>query len=105
MTVNKRLTYKQGIDGYEDVGLRPGVTVGDAICKLADLEERNVENRVLDLPAVSEQEYQLFVEGLEDYFKEADQEDTSVGIFGMTYGEKMLANALMKFLKDGIKNE
>lgn len=39
VTSNTRLTYKQGIDGYEDVGLRPGVTVGEAICKLADLEE------------------------------------------------------------------
>lgn len=37
----KRLTWKRSIDGCEDVGLCDGVTVGDAICKLADLEERN----------------------------------------------------------------
>ena len=34
-----RLTYKQSIDGYTDVGLNPGVTVEEAICKLADLED------------------------------------------------------------------
>ena len=38
--MEKRLTWKQSVDGHEDVGLRPGVTVGEAICKLADLEER-----------------------------------------------------------------
>jgi hypothetical protein len=41
MANEKRLTWKQSIDGYTDVGLREGVTVGDAICKLADLEERD----------------------------------------------------------------
>ncbi len=44
MSRDKRLTYKQGIDGYGDVGLRPGVTVGEAICKLADLEEQCAKN-------------------------------------------------------------
>ena len=38
--MEKRMTWKQSIDGHEDVGLRPGVTVGEAICKLADLEGR-----------------------------------------------------------------
>ena len=41
MANEKRLTWKQSIDGYTDVGLRDGVTVGEAICKLADLEERD----------------------------------------------------------------
>lgn len=41
MANEKRLTWKRSIDGYEDVGLREGVTVGEAICKLADLEERD----------------------------------------------------------------
>lgn len=36
---NKRLTYKQSIDGYTDVGLCEGVTIDEAICKLADYEE------------------------------------------------------------------
>lgn len=35
---NKRLTWKRCLDGYEDVGLRNGVTVGEAMCKLADYE-------------------------------------------------------------------
>ena len=34
-----RLTYKQSIDGYTDVGMNPGVTIDEAVCKLADLED------------------------------------------------------------------
>ena len=37
----KRLTWKSSIDGFEDVGLNEGVTLGEAICKLADLEQRD----------------------------------------------------------------
>ena len=37
-----RLTYKQSIDGYTDVGLCEGVTIDEAICKLADYEEADV---------------------------------------------------------------
>lgn len=33
-----RLTWKRDLDGATDVGLRDGVTVGDAICRLADIE-------------------------------------------------------------------
>lgn len=33
-----RLTWKCDLDGMTDVGLRDGVTVGDAICRLADIE-------------------------------------------------------------------
>lgn len=40
MADEKRLTWKRSLDGYEDVGLREGVTVSEAICKLADLEEK-----------------------------------------------------------------
>ena len=40
MANEKRLTWKRSLAGFEDVGLRDGVTVGEAICKLADLEER-----------------------------------------------------------------
>lgn len=38
-TKGKRLTYKQSIDGYTDVGLCEGVTIDEAICKLADMED------------------------------------------------------------------
>ncbi len=33
-----RLTYESNIDGVADVGLKNGVTVGDAVCRLADYE-------------------------------------------------------------------
>ncbi len=46
MANEKRLTWKRNIDGFEDVGLCDGVTVGDAICKLADLEERETVEEV-----------------------------------------------------------
>ena len=39
----KRLTSKSSYDGYEDVRLCPGVTVGDAICQLADYEDTGLE--------------------------------------------------------------
>lgn len=35
----KRLTAKSGYAGYEDVCLYPGVTVGEAVCQLADYED------------------------------------------------------------------
>lgn len=41
--LNKRLTWKRSVDGYTDVGLRKGVTVYEAICKLADYEEAEAE--------------------------------------------------------------
>lgn len=40
MANEKRLTWKRSLDGCEDVGLCEGVTIAEAICKLADLEER-----------------------------------------------------------------
>ena len=42
MANEKRLTWKRSLDGFEDVGLRDGVTVGEAICKLAELEDKDV---------------------------------------------------------------
>ena len=38
-----RLTWRSDIDGCSDVGLRKGVTVGDAICKLADYEAKGID--------------------------------------------------------------
>jgi hypothetical protein len=34
----KRCTYKASCDGHEDVGLRDGVTISEAMCQLADIE-------------------------------------------------------------------
>ena len=64
-----------------------------------------VHDRLFNLPNVSNRDYQDFVDGLEDYFKEAAFDDRSVGIFGMTEGETLLANALMEFLKFGAKRD
>lgn len=39
----ERLTWKRDLDGYTDMGLRDGVSVGDAICRLADYEDTGLE--------------------------------------------------------------
>lgn len=39
MAKEKRLTWKRSLDGHLDIGLREGVTVAEAICKLAHYEE------------------------------------------------------------------
>ena len=39
----ERTTWKRGLDGMEDIGLRDGVTVGDAVCRLADYEDTGLE--------------------------------------------------------------
>ena len=45
-----RLTWKLCMDGFEDVALNDGVTVGEAICQLADYEDTGLTpNEVLEL--------------------------------------------------------
>lgn len=39
----ERLTWICRADGYDDVGLRDGVTIGDAICRLAAYEDTGLE--------------------------------------------------------------
>ena len=39
MKSNDRYTWRSCIDGYTDTGLYDGITVGDAVCQLADYED------------------------------------------------------------------
>lgn len=39
----ERLTWKRNLDGFEDVGLRDSVTVGDAVCRLSAYEDTGLE--------------------------------------------------------------
>lgn len=39
----ERKTWRLSVDGYDDVGLRDGVSVGDAICDLAAYEDTGME--------------------------------------------------------------
>ncbi len=39
----ERLTWERSLDGFTDVGLRDGVTEGDAICRLAAYERTGLE--------------------------------------------------------------
>lgn len=45
----ERLTWKRDLDGYTDVGLRDGVSVGDAISRLADYEDAIPFDRAQEL--------------------------------------------------------
>lgn len=80
-------------------GLTALFQIGDAImdCPTVDAVEL-ARDRLFNLQNVSGRDYQDFVDGLHDYFVEAAFEDRSVGIFGMSEGETLLANALMDFL-------
>lgn len=51
MVLNKsRLTWQACCDGYEDVALKNGVTVGEAICQLCDYENTGLTPKgVLEL--------------------------------------------------------
>lgn len=62
-----RLTYTRSLDGYEDVGLRDGVTVGDAICRLAAYENTGLLPE--EVKALKEQAQQ---KKWCDYCKDAD---------------------------------
>lgn len=98
---------------YEDTGLEPqeikdilelfysyrhicGETPPD---RLRELVESDREGRCVVLPKVDDSSKQSFSDGLEDVFKEWSYEDKSAGLFGMSEGEKELANALMVVLK------
>lgn len=35
----ERLTWVRNLDGFDDIGLRLGVTIGDAVCRLAEYED------------------------------------------------------------------
>lgn len=45
----KRLTWKRSLDSYEDIGLKRGVTEGDAIHKLSDYEDTGLEPEEIKL--------------------------------------------------------
>lgn len=39
----ERMTWKRGLDGIEEVSLHEGITIGDAVCRLADYEDTGLE--------------------------------------------------------------
>ena len=53
MKPDERYTWRACADGYTDVGLRKGITEGDAICQLADYEDTGLSpteiNSLVDL--------------------------------------------------------
>ena len=101
---------------YEDAGLTPeeiekakdGVDLkfalwiskawGLADGRLHEILTAEKDGRLVVLPDVKERDRKSFVDGLQDYFREASFCDRSVGIFGMSEGEKELAFALMTAL-------
>ena len=66
--------------------------------RVQELAQAEKDGRLVALPIVQERDRKSFVDGLQDYFQEASFCDRSVGIFGMSDGEKELAFALMTVL-------
>ena len=71
---------------------------GIPVDRLRDLAKADREGRVVVLPRVNPVDMYAFIGGLHDYFEEVSYEDRNVGLFGMSLGEKKLANALMDAL-------
>lgn len=69
------------------------------IGRLRELVEADRAGRCVVLPDVDERSRLSIADGLEDVFKEWAYEDKDVGLFGMSDGERKLADALMKGLK------
>lgn len=67
--------------------------------RLRELVEADLDGRCVVFPQVDNSSKQSFSDGLEDVFKEWSYEDKSTGLFGMSEGEKELANALISALK------
>lgn len=60
-----------------------------------EIEDARKEGRLIILPRVTEQERQEFAENLHVVFLDWAQEDRSTSIFGMSAGEKALAQAII----------
>ncbi len=99
---------------YEDTGLEPenleagkfllqylaenkGCLTG-ALGRLHEILEAENDGRLAVLPEVPEADRKLFADNLHDVFTEWANYDPSVGIFGMSEGERALADAIMKAL-------
>ncbi len=67
--------------------------------RLYDLVTADKDGRCVVLPSVDEQARKSMTDGLQDVFNEWAYEDAAVGLFGMSEGEKELANALIAALK------
>lgn len=48
MKLDERCTWRDDIDGYSDVGLRKGITEGDAFRRLADYEDTGLSPTEID---------------------------------------------------------
>lgn len=69
------------------------------ILRLRELIEADRDGRCVVLPKVDNDSMKSFIDSLEDIFSEWSYEDKSVGLFGMSDGERELASALMNALK------
>ena len=67
--------------------------------RLRELVEADLDMRCVVLPDVDEQSKKSMADVLEDVFQELSYEDPSVGLFGMSDGEKKIADVLMAALK------
>lgn len=112
----KRITYYL-MKGSENDGyyLKPGVSTEEARWRLGEIESVLGDNYNIDelkriieaikdgrcfvLPKVDESSKECLYQFLQDLFTEWSYEDRSVGLFGMSDGERELANALISALQ------
>lgn len=73
--------------------------------RMAELMEADREGRCVVLPKVSEKTRSDFADFLNDVFTEWGYSDYSVGINGMSDGERELASAIMDALAKEVKHE
>ena len=67
--------------------------------RLRELIQADMDGRCVVLPDVDERARQSMADELQDVFSEWAYEDPDVGLFGMSDGEKELANAFIAALK------
>lgn len=67
--------------------------------RLRELVEADREGRCVVIPDVDKRARESMADGLQEVFKEWSYEDSSVGLFGMSDGEKELASALIYALE------
>lgn len=67
--------------------------------RIRELVDADKDGRCVVFPKVDNDSMKSFIDSLEDIFSEWSYEDKSVGLFGMSDGERELASALMNSLK------
>ena len=97
--VEKQAEYEQFMEKWKQVAEIAGAVKKVGAERAAELVEADREGRCVVLPIVEERSMKSMADGLQDVFNEWAYEDASVGLVGMSDGEKELAQAILAALK------